>query len=116
MLSETRTCREIVDTVLDEGDVVSLALRAHVDRCPNCRADLRSQRALIEALRAVRAAPPAPPADLLASIQAEVARVAERPANRLTRAVRVAPYVGGVVAATAAGALLAGRRRTRFAL
>ena len=59
-----------------------------------------------------------PPADLLGQLYADLRRYAASagPAP-LARLVRVAPYVGGVLAAGAAGAVLAGRtRRTASAL
>lgn len=110
------SCRDIVDEVLDEGAIISLAHRAHIDRCPPCRDDLRSQRALLEALRSLRRESVLVPGDLVESIRDRLDGPSRLP-RRLARAARVAPYLGGVVAATAAGAVFAvGRRRARFGL
>jgi hypothetical protein len=101
--------------MLDETSVVSLAHRQHVDQCPDCRRELDAQRTVRSSIRVLRAAPVEPPHDLLDQLYAEIRRCAASPSRRLARVVRVAPYIGGVLAAGAAGAVLAGRtRRTRF--
>jgi hypothetical protein len=107
--------RDVVSEMLDETSVVSLAHRQHVDHCTDCRRELDAQRSVRSSIRGLRAAQIEPPADLLEQVYAEVRRCAASPSRRLARLVRVAPYVGGVLAAGAAGAVLAGRtRRTRF--
>jgi hypothetical protein len=115
MPSESSSCRDIVSEMLDETSVVSLTNRQHVDQCPECRRELDALRTVRSSIRVLRAAHVEPPEDLLAQIYAELRRCASSPSRRLARLVRVAPYVGGVLAAGAAGAVLAGRtRRTRF--
>jgi hypothetical protein len=108
-------CRDIVSEMLDETSVVSLTYRQHVDQCVDCRRELDAQRTVRASIRTLRAAPVDAPADLLAQVCTELRRVAASPSYRLARLVRVAPYVGGVLAAGAAGAVLAkSTRRTRF--
>ena len=114
---ESRSCRDIVSEMLDETSVVSLAHRQHVEQCSECRRELDSQRAVRSQVRVLRAEQIDPPADLLVQLYADLRRCAASPSYRLARLVRVAPYVGGVLAAGAAGAVLAGRtRRTRFGI
>ncbi|HUP73434.1 MAG TPA: hypothetical protein VM282_10375 [Acidimicrobiales bacterium] len=103
--------------MLDETSVVSLAHRQHVEQCADCRVELDMQRAVRASIRVLRAERIEPPADLLVQLYADLRRYAASPSRRLARLVRVAPYVGGVLAAGAAGAVLAGRtRRTRFGI
>jgi hypothetical protein len=110
-------CRDIVSEMLDETSVVSLAHRQHVEQCADCRLELDTQRAVRSSIRVLRTERIEPPADLLAQLYADLRRYAASPSRRLARLVRVAPYVGGVLAAGAAGAVLAGRtRRTRFGI
>ena len=112
---ESLRCRDVVTETLDETSVVSLAHRQHIEQCVECRRELESQRAVRSQVRVLRTAQIEPPADLLAQLYADLRRCAASPSYRLARLVRVAPYVGGVLAAGAAGAVLAGRtRRTRF--
>jgi hypothetical protein len=108
-------CRDIVSEMLDETSVVSLIHRQHVDQCAECRRELDAQRSMRASIRLLRSSPIDPPEDLLVQICTELRRRAASPSYRLARLVRVAPYVGGVIAAGAAGAVLAGRtKRTRF--
>ena len=114
---ESSSCRDIVSEMLDETSVVSLTNRQHVDQCPECRRELDAQRTVRSSIRLLRAVHVEPPDDLLAQVYAELRRCAASPSRRLARLVRVAPYVGGVLAAGAAGAVLAGRtRKTRFGI
>jgi len=108
-------CRDVVSEMLDETSVVSLTHRQHVDQCVDCRRELEAQRTVRASIRVLRTAPMDAPDDLLLQVYSELRRCAASPSYRLARLVRVAPYVGGVLAAGAAGAVLAGRtRRTRF--
>ena len=117
MPSESGRCRDIVSEVLDETSVVSLTHRQHVEHCAECRRELEVQRAVRSSMRVLRTATIEPPGDLLTGLYDELRRCAALPSRRLARLVRVAPYVGGVLAAGAAGAVLAGRtRRTRFGI
>jgi len=117
MRSDSCRRRDVVSEMLDETSVVSLAHRQHVDQCADCRRELDAQRTVRSSVRTLRVAAVEPPADLLDQVYAEIRRCAASPSRRLARLVRVAPYVGGVLAAGAAGAVLAGRtRRTRFGI
>ena len=114
---ESLRCRDIVSEMLDETSVVSLAYRQHIEQCGDCRRELEAQRAVRSQVRVLRTVHIEPPVDLLAQLYADLRRCAASPSYRLARLVRVAPYVGGVLAAGAAGAMLAGRtRRTRFGI
>ena len=112
---EKARCADIVSETLDETSVVSLIHRQHIEQCAECRRELEAQRAARLAIRVLRDAQIEPPDDLLVQLYADLRRCAASPSYRLARLARVAPYVGGVLAAGAAGAVLAGRtRRTRF--
>jgi hypothetical protein len=110
-----QSCRDIVSEMLDETSVVSLTHRQHVEQCAECRRELDAQRSMRASIRVLRSAPIDAPDDLLVQVCTALRRRAASPSYRLARLVRVAPYVGGVIAAGAAGAVLAGRtKRTRF--
>ena len=83
--------------------------RRHVDRCLRCQADLAQYRKLLRTLRTLRTEVVKPAPGLLTDILAglEGASVdSERALRTLLSAKRVA-YIGGIAAATAAGAVSA---------
>ncbi len=94
-------CAEAL-AALESTTVVELAARRHVAACPQCRHDLEGAPEVVRLFAA--APPPAPPDGLLEDVLAVLAREAQSLRRRVARA---APYVGGVLAATAAGAALA---------
>ena len=106
-------CRDVIDELVDQSTVVTLAHRHHLERCDGCRGEVAALRQLRDDLRGLRSQPLDVSADLAVAIVARIDAEASSPARRAAWLVRAAPYVGGVVAATAAGAALAGRRRLR---
>jgi hypothetical protein len=83
--------------------------RRHVDRCLRCQADLAQYRKLLRSLRSLRNEVVRPAPGLLTDILSglEGASVeSERALRTLLSAKRVA-YIGGIAAATAAGAVSA---------
>jgi hypothetical protein len=85
-------------TILD-GDE-----RAHVDRCLHCQAELVQYRKLLRAMRTMRTEVLEPAPGMLADILANVSAAGERRAIRSLVHGRRAAYLGGIAAATAAGA------------
>jgi hypothetical protein len=85
-------------TLLD-GDA-----RAHVEQCLHCQAELVQYRKLLRAMHAMRTEVLEPAPGLLADILANVAGAGERRAIRSLVQGRRAAYLGGLAAATAAGA------------
>jgi hypothetical protein len=122
----TTTCEDLVDDLAATADgTVRLARgqRRHVERCLRCQADLAQHRKLLRALRSLRddVLDPAPGllTDILAGLDGEPL-VASRHAMRSLLSGRRVAYVGGLAAATAAGAVSAivlttSRRRARLA-
>lgn len=93
--------------------------RAHVEACLRCQADLAQYRRLLRTLRSLRTEVLAPAPGLLPEILATIEEAGERHAVRAALGGRRAAYIGGIAAATAAGAagaiVLASRNR-RFKL
>jgi hypothetical protein len=78
--------------------------RAHVERCLKCQAELVQYRRLLKALRTMRTEVLEPAPGLLADILANVSEKGERRAIRSLVAGHKGAYLGGLAAATAAGA------------
>jgi hypothetical protein len=116
-------CDQLTETLSDAADGVVLldpSARDHVDQCLRCQAELVQYRKLLRALRAMRTEVLEPAPGLLPEVLASLEKAAERSALRsMLRGRRVA-YVGGIAAATAAGAagaiVLATRARRRMPL
>jgi hypothetical protein len=78
--------------------------RHHVERCLRCQADLVQYRKLLRALHNLRTEVLEPAPGLLPEILASLAEAGERQALRSLVRGRRAAYLGGLAAATAAGA------------
>ena len=78
--------------------------RDHVERCLHCQAELVQYRKLLRAMRAMRTEVLEPAPGVLADILANVSEAGERRAIRSLIHGRRAAYLGGIAAATAAGA------------
>ena len=104
-----------------EGDAsLSRAERRHVERCLRCQAEVVQYRKLLRAMRTLRTDVLEPTPGLLADILATIEEAGERQAVRSVLSGRRIAYIGGLAAATAAGAagaiVFASRtRRTRLA-
>ena len=104
-----------------EGDAhLSRAERRHVERCLRCQAEVVQYRKLLRAMRTLRTDVLEPAPGLLADILATIEEAGERQAVRSVLNGRRIAYIGGLAAATAAGAagaiVFASRtRRTRLA-
>ena len=83
----------------------------HVESCLRCQADLVQYRKLLRSLRSLRTEVLEPAPGLLPEILAGLEQAGERHAIRAVLNGRRAAYLGGIAAATAAGA--AGRHRAR---
>jgi hypothetical protein len=111
---------ESLSDAADGALLLDASARAHVEQCLRCQAELVQYRKLLRALRAMRTEVLEPAPGLLPEVLAGLEEAAERGALRsLLRGRRVA-YVGGIAAATAAGAagaiVLATRARRRMPL
>ena len=78
--------------------------RRHIEQCLHCQAELVQYRKLLRAMRAMRTEVLEPAPGVLADILANVAGAGERRAIRSLIAGHRAAYLGGLAAATAAGA------------
>jgi len=78
--------------------------REHVERCLHCQAELVQYRKLLRAMHALRTEVLEPAPGMLADILANVSAAGERRAVRSMLQGRRAAYLGGLAAATAAGA------------
>jgi len=94
--------------------------RRHVERCLRCQAEIVQYRKLLRVMRTLRTDVLEPAPGLLADILANLEESGERHAIRSILSGRRIAYLGGLAAATAAGAagaiVFASRtRRTRLA-
>jgi hypothetical protein len=78
--------------------------RRHVESCLRCQADLVQYKKLLRAMHAMRTEVLEPAPGLLADLLANVAGAGERRAIRSMLSGHRAAYLGGLAAATAAGA------------
>jgi hypothetical protein len=97
------------------------AARRHVEQCLRCQAEIVQYRKLLRALRAMRTEVLEPSPGLVSDILAALEEAGEKHAVRSMLSGRRAAYVGGIAAATAAGAagaivLASLSRRSRFRL
>jgi len=101
--------------VADGTHQLGRAQRRHVEACLRCQADLVQYRRLLRTLRTLRTDVLEPAPGLLADIFASLEHAGERHAIRGVLHGRRAAYLGGLAAATAAGAagalVLAARSR-----
>ncbi len=100
-------CDDVADVLAAaEGgaDALDRATRRHVGQCLRCQAELVQYRRLLRALHALRTEVLEPAPGLLADILASVEEAGERHAVRSLLGGRRAAYLGGLAAATAAGA------------
>lgn len=88
----------------EESVTLSNATRAHVEGCLRCQADLVQYRKLLRSLRSLRTEVLQPAPGLLPEILAHIEEAGERHAIRAALHGRRAAYIGGIAAATAAGA------------
>ncbi len=80
------------------------AERRHVERCLRCQAEIVQYRKLLRTMRALRTDVLEPAPGLLADILANLEEAGERHAIRSVLSGRRIAYLGGLAAATAAGA------------
>jgi hypothetical protein len=101
--------------IVDGGQVADLELRRHVETCLRCQAELAQYRKVLRALHQLRTEVLEPAPGLLPDILASIGAAGERRAMGFLLTGRQAAYLGGIAAATAAGAalVLASRARTR---
>lgn len=116
-------CDQLADQLSDAADGTVLldgAARRHVDHCLRCQAELVQYRKLLRALRAIRTEVLEPAPGLLPEILANLEEAGERRALKSLVSGRRVAYLGGLAAATAAGAagaiVLTARNRRRMRL
>lgn len=106
-LASAATCDALADELAAAADgvvVLGAEARDHVSRCLRCQAELVQYRKLLRALRAMRTEVLEPAPGLLADVLASLEEAGERHAIRSLLSGRRAAYLGGIAAATAAGA------------
>jgi hypothetical protein len=119
----TLQCEDLSEALAATGEGtshLSRAERRHVERCLRCQAEVVQYRKLLRTMRTLRTDVLEPAPGLLADILAHLEESGERHAIRSILSGRRIAYLGGLAAATAAGAagaiVFASRtRRTRLA-
>jgi anti-sigma factor RsiW len=114
-------CEEVVPVlarIADGSEVADIAVRDHVEHCLRCQAEMVQYRKLLKALHQLRTEVLEPAPGFVSDILATIEAAGERGAVRSLLAGRRAAYVGGIAAATVAGAtagalVLASRARQR---
>jgi hypothetical protein len=117
------TCQDLTDHlggVADGSQALSRREQRHVEGCLRCQADLVQYRRLLRTLRTLRTDVLEPSPGLLVDIFTSLEHAGERQAIRGVLHGRRAAYLGGIAAATAAGAagaalVLAAKRRPKLA-
>jgi hypothetical protein len=100
-------CDEVAELLSDAAEgstILDRTARRHVDRCLRCQAELVQYRKLLRALHTLRTEVLEPAPGLVADILAHIEEAGERQAVRSILRGRKVAYVGGIAAATAAGA------------
>lgn len=100
-------CEDINDHLSAAADGSALLgpdQRHHVERCLHCQAELVQYRKLLRAMRSMRTEVLEPAPGVLSEILASLEEAGERRAIRSLIAGHRAAYLGGLAAATAAGA------------
>jgi hypothetical protein len=95
---------EILAESAEDGMIHDRAARRHVERCLQCQAEVVQYRKLLRALHNLRTEVLEPAPGLVSDILAYVEAAGERHAIRSIVTGRRLAYVGGIAAATAAGA------------
>ena len=123
MRSDALTCEDVAEVLpaLVDGDPADRRLARHVDRCLRCQAELVQYRKLLRAMHTLRTEVLEPAPGLFTDILANLEAVGERRAIRSMLHGRRGAYIGGLAAATAAGAagaaiVLVSRRGKRVRL
>jgi hypothetical protein len=117
-------CEQLTDVLSDAADGTALLdaqARLHVDHCLRCQAEVVQYRKLLRALHTMRTEVLNPGPGLVGDLLAVLEEAGEKHAVRSMLSGRRVAYVGGIAAATAAGAagalVLANlSRRGRFRL
>jgi hypothetical protein len=100
-------CDELADDLAAAADgsvLLGRNERRHVERCLRCQAEVVQYRKLLRAMHAMRTEVLEPAPGLLSDILANLEAAGERRAIRSILSGHRAAYLGGLAAATAAGA------------
>lgn len=113
-------CEELSDVLpaLGEGhETATPEVRAHVESCLRCQAELVQYRKLLRVLRTMRTEVLEPAPGLLTDVLARLEAAGERRAVKSLITGRKAAYIGGIAAAAtaagAAGVIVVARRSGR---
>lgn len=115
--SDGVTCDQVAAAlpgIIDGDDVADLEVQRHVAACLRCQAELVQYRKVLRTLHQLRTEVLEPSPGLLPDILAAIEAAGERRAMTHLLSGRRVAYVGGIAAATAAGAagaILANRAR-----
>ncbi len=100
-------CDELTHRLSEVADgTVSLprSQRRHVEQCLRCQAEVVQYRKVLRALRAMRTELLEPAPGMVADVLAHIEEAGERTAIRSIISNHKVAYIGGIAAATAAGA------------
>ena len=116
------SCDDVADllpAIVDGWEVADIEVQRHVGACLRCQAQLAQQRRILRVLHTLRTEYLEPAPGFVPEVLAAIEAAGERRAmHHLLNGRRVA-YVGGIAAATAAGAagaIIASRARRRVRL
>ena len=100
-------CEDLSDDLsaaADGSTLLGRSERRHVEHCLRCQAELVQYRRVLRAMRAMRTEVLEPAPGMLSDILANIEAAGERRAIRSLITGHKAAYLGGLAAATAAGA------------
>ena len=101
------SCDDVADAlpgIVDGLEVAEIEVQRHVAACLRCQAELVQYRRVLRAMRAMRTEVLEPAPGIVAEILANLEEAGERRAIRSLISGHRAAYLGGLAAATAAGA------------
>jgi hypothetical protein len=100
-------CEDLTEDLAATADgmaTLGRSQRRHVERCLRCQAEMVQYRKLLRMMRSMRTEVLEPAPGLLADVLATIESAGERHAIRSLLSGRRVAYLGGLAAATAAGA------------
>lgn len=94
---------ELLPNIVEDGVEASADVRAHIESCLHCQAEVAHYKKLLRSLHALRTEVLEPAPGIVAKILARIEAAGERSAVRSILTSRKTAYASGVAVATAAG-------------
>jgi anti-sigma factor RsiW len=96
---------ELLPNIVEDGVEASAEVRAHIESCLRCQAEVAHYKKLLRSLHALRVEVLEPAPGMLAAILARLEAAGERSAVRSILTSKKTAYASGVAVATTAGVI-----------